>query len=108
VESILTSIDIVNEPIDGALLVGPPFVNNLWNQLVDGRDEGSSPSTPIYEQGRTVRFTNEEDALSLPAGEWGDTKVLYLQHASDPSCSSLRSCFSESPTGSWKDSGAQT
>ena len=84
VESILTSIDIVNEPIDGALLVGPPFVNNMWNQLVDGRDEGSSPPTPIYEQGRTVRFTNEENALSLPAGDWGDTKVLYLQHASDP------------------------
>ena len=27
VESVLGSVDIVNEPIDGALMVGPPFVN---------------------------------------------------------------------------------
>jgi hypothetical protein len=41
VESILTSINIVNEPIDGALMVGPPFVNELWNDLVAGRDPGA-------------------------------------------------------------------
>lgn len=84
VESILTSVDIVNEPIDGAFMVGPPFVNELWNQIVAGRDAGSSPSTPIYEGGRTVRFTNRESAVHLPTSQWGETKVLYLQHASDP------------------------
>lgn len=84
VESILTSISIINEPIDGALLVGPPFVNELWNELVAGRDAGSSPVTPIYENGSTVRFTNEESAINRPSAHWGDTRVVYLQHASDP------------------------
>lgn len=84
VESILTSIDIVNEPIDGALLVGPPFVNELRNRLVAERDPGSSPANPVYDGGRTVRFTNEVSAISLPSAEWGETRVLYLQHASDP------------------------
>jgi uncharacterized membrane protein len=86
VEAILTSINIINEPIDGALMVGPPFVNELWNELVAKRDPGSSPSTPIYQGGRTVRFTNQENALDLPADEdeWGETRVVYLQHASDP------------------------
>jgi uncharacterized membrane protein len=84
VESILTSINIINEPIDGALMVGPPFVNELWNELVDARDSGTSPATPVYQEGRTVRFTNQESALDLPSAEWGDTRLVYLQHASDP------------------------
>lgn len=86
VEAILTSINIVNEPIDGALMVGPPFVNELWNELVENRDPGSSPATPVYQGGRTVRFTNGEKALDLPGDkdEWGETRVVYLQHASDP------------------------
>jgi uncharacterized membrane protein len=84
VESILTSINVVNSPIDGALLTGPPFVNVLWQQLTDDRDPGSPASLPIYQDGRTVRFTAQEDALDRPIGRWGDTKVVYLQHGSDP------------------------
>ena len=97
VESILTSIDIINEPIHGALMVGPPFVNELWTDLVDDRDPGSSPPTPIYEDGRTVRFTNQESALDLPEGVWGDTRVVYLQHASDPVVFFSPSLFLEQP-----------
>lgn len=84
VESILTSINVLNAPVDGALLTGPPFVNPLWRQLTDDRDPGSPESLPIYEQGRTVRFTAKKNALDEPSGTWGDTKVVYLQHASDP------------------------
>ncbi|MGF1616348.1 MAG: alpha/beta hydrolase [Acidimicrobiia bacterium] len=84
VESILTSIEIINAPIDGALMVGPPFISGLWARLVADRDPGSTPATPVYKQGRTVRFTNETSAISVPTGEWGDTRVLYLQNASDP------------------------
>jgi uncharacterized membrane protein len=84
VESILTSIEIVNAPIDGALMVGPPFFSPMWNRLVANRDPSSTPETPLYDHGRTVRFTNESRSVSLPTGEWGSTRILYLQHASDP------------------------
>jgi uncharacterized membrane protein len=84
VEAILTSINVLNAPVDGALLTGPPFVNPLWNQLTADRDPGSPESLPIYQEGRTVRFTAKENALDEPTGTWGDTKVVYLQHASDP------------------------
>lgn len=84
VESILTSIDIVNAPIDGALMAGPPFVNGLWNQLTDGRDAGSPAWLPVYGDGRTVRFTGLDDVLDEPTAEWGDTRIVYLQNASDP------------------------
>jgi uncharacterized membrane protein len=83
VESVLTSIDIINEPIDGALLVGPPFVNDLRNRLILDRDAGSTPAMPVYEGGRTVRFM-DESGLAAPMTDWGDTRVVYLQHASDP------------------------
>lgn len=84
VESILTSINVVNSPINGALMAGPPFVNSLWRQLTTDRDPGSPAWLPVYENGRTVRFTSHVDALDEPTGTWGDTKIVYLQHASDP------------------------
>jgi uncharacterized membrane protein len=84
VESILNSINIVNEPIDGALMVGPPFVNPLHAQLEKDRDPGTAPYMPIYEDGRTVRFTSQENGLAIPTAEWGPTRLVYLQHGSDP------------------------
>ena len=84
VESILTSINIINEPLDGAFMAGPPFVNDLHKELTDARDQGSPASLPIYQNGRTVRFTAERDALDDPTGRWDDTKIVYLQHASEP------------------------
>jgi uncharacterized membrane protein len=84
VESILTSVNIINEPINGAVLTGPPFVNDMWNEITDDRDGGSPAWLPIYQDGRTVRFTSLDNALDVPRGEWDDTKIVYLQHASDP------------------------
>ena len=63
VESILSSVNIVNEPIDGALMVGPPFVNDMHARLEADRDAGSPAYLPVYEQGRTVRFTAEQNGL---------------------------------------------
>lgn len=83
-ESILTSINVVNEPIDGALLVGPPFVNELSNRLIDDRERGTPPWLPVYADGTTVRFTGERHALDRPDGDWGPTRIAYLLHASDP------------------------
>jgi uncharacterized membrane protein len=84
VEAILTSINVLNSPIDGALMSGPPFVNDLWNQVTDDRDPASPAWLPVYERGRTVRFTSLEDRLDEPTAPWGETKLVYLQHASDP------------------------
>jgi uncharacterized membrane protein len=84
VESVLSSINLVNSPIDGALMSGPPFVNVLHKQLVANRQDGSAPWQPIYGDGRTVRFTAEQNGLSKSPGPWGPTRLVYLQHASDP------------------------
>jgi uncharacterized membrane protein len=97
VETILRSIDILNEPIDGAVMVGPPFVNPLHDEIVTERDPGSTPETPVFENGRTVRFTNQENALDRPDGVWRDTRVVYLQHGSDPVVFFSTDLFFEEP-----------
>ncbi|WNM26419.1 alpha/beta-hydrolase family protein [Demequina capsici] len=84
VEAVLGSIDILNEQIDGALMSGPPFVNPLHAELTAARQAGSTAWLPVVGDGRTVRFTGEADSLGMPTGTWGTTRVVYLQHGSDP------------------------
>ncbi len=84
VESILGSINLINEPIDGALLVGPPFVSPVHARLTADRDAGSPAWLPVYGRGRTVRFASETHGVDRTPGPWGPTRVVYLQHASDP------------------------
>lgn len=69
----------------GALFVGPPSFNPLYRTFVDARDPGSPEVEPVYNDGRTIRFSG------LPRGDippesspWTENRVLYMQHASDP------------------------
>ncbi len=84
VESVLNSISIINEPVDGALMSGPPFVNPMHDLLEADRDAGSPPWQPVYREGATVRFTAEESGFWRTPGPWGPTRLVYLQHNSDP------------------------
>ncbi len=85
VQSVLTNIELLNQPISGALMVGPPFVNTLHQQLTAQRQPGSPVWRPVYEGGQTVRFTAQQPVLETnPPGPWGPTRVAYVQHGSDP------------------------
>jgi uncharacterized membrane protein len=69
----------------GALFAGPPNFNTLYREFTDHRDPGSHEVEPVYKGGRTVRFTNDVTTGVAPAAtEWKGTRVLYLQHPSDP------------------------
>ena len=70
--------------LDGALFVGPPNFNPLYREFVEGRDSGSTEVEPVYRAGRTIRFTTLPARSIEPASEWPGTRVLYMQHASDP------------------------
>jgi uncharacterized membrane protein len=69
---------------DGALFSGPTFNNTIWTDLTANRDPGSPEWLPISEKGRNVRFVAEPPNLARPADPFGDPRVAYLQHASDP------------------------
>src|SRR5215212_6343874 len=70
----------------GALFAGPPNFNTLYREFTDHRDPGTSEVEPVDKDGRTVRFTNDVAAGVAPAppAPWDGTRVLYLQHPSDP------------------------
>lgn len=69
---------------DGALFSGPTFNNTIWTTLTAERDEGSPEWLPIFDKGENVRFAADAANLQRPQAPWGDPRVVYLQHASDP------------------------
>jgi uncharacterized membrane protein len=76
--------DLANRT-DGALFVGPPSFNPLYREFVDARERGSREIEPVFRDGRTIRFANRASESVPPDGRpWGDSRVLYLQHPSDP------------------------
>lgn len=84
VEAVLDTVNIINEPITGAVMSGPPFVNDLHSRLVANRDPGSPANLPVYGDGRTVRFTDQADPADPSDPDWGPTRIVYLQYGSDP------------------------
>ena len=70
------------------LWVGPPNSSNLWNALTQRRDPGTPEVQPRYDNGRTVRFAQASSAQEIAAiadtPPWTGTRVMFLQHASDP------------------------
>ncbi|WP_245883741.1 alpha/beta hydrolase [Hasllibacter halocynthiae] len=74
-------LDMVSDPVDGALWAGPPFPSELWRRAVARRDAGSPYVLPVIADGRTARFTNQ---LVVPGTEgWGAMRIVWLQYASD-------------------------
>jgi uncharacterized membrane protein len=70
---------------DGALFTGPPRFNPLFGEFSRGRDAGSPEVEPVYRDGRTVRFVSQvEQGIEPTDRPWEGTRVLYVQHPSDP------------------------
>ena len=88
-ESAFTSPRNLLANVDGAMLVGPTFVNPLHGQLTSDRDEGSPVWRPLYREGESIRFavrpSDLTDASLFPEGaQWSEPRVVYLQNSSDP------------------------
>ena len=79
--------DIARMGFDSVLWVGPPNASPLWQGLTIRRDPGTPQVEPRYDNGRTVRFSQATDAAEIAgdaAPPWDGTRVLFLQHPSDP------------------------
>ena len=76
--------DILGDPFDGALWVGPPFASVTWRNLTENRDPQSPWWLPNFGEGATVRFASQGEVLETAGPDWGPTRILYLQYPSDP------------------------
>lgn len=69
---------------NGALFSGPTFNNTMRDDITANRDPGSPEWLPIFDDGANVRFAARAENLGRPETTWGQPRVAYLQHASDP------------------------
>jgi uncharacterized membrane protein len=79
--------DIARMGFASVLWVGPPNASPLWSGIVARRDPGTTAVDPRYDNGRTVRFSQGIDANEIHSdtmSPWEGTRVLFLQHPSDP------------------------
>jgi uncharacterized membrane protein len=79
--------DIRRLGFDAVLWVGPPQASPLWHALIVRRDPGTMEVEPRYDNGRTVRFSEANipaDITGVAGLPWVGTRVLFLQHPSDP------------------------
>jgi uncharacterized membrane protein len=74
----------IRERTDGVLWTGPPNSNELWGELVERRDPGTTEVDPVYADGLVVRFGDRPRDLLEPDSPWLDPRVGYLMHPSDP------------------------
>ena len=79
--------DVARMGFSSVLWVGPPNASPLWSAIIKRRDPGTPEVEPRYDNGRTVRFSQATDAEEIrhnTASPWEGTRVLFLQHSSDP------------------------
>jgi uncharacterized membrane protein len=76
--------EVLADPIQGAVWVGPPFPSPGWRSVTNERQPGSPAWLPRFDDGSIVRFTNQMNALDIPGAKWGPMRIVYLQYASDP------------------------
>lgn len=77
-------IELLEDPIQGAIWAGPPFLSRLWKSVTQNRNEGTPAWLPRYSDQSIVRFTSQTNTMTDSRSGWGPIRVAYLQYASDP------------------------
>lgn len=75
---------LLDDPIDGALWVGPPFPSTMWQNIVASRNADSPYVAPVLGDGRLIRFASRTDNDAGGPDGWGSMRIVYLQYSSDP------------------------
>ena len=75
--------------VDGAVWTGVPRWTPLHRELTAGRQKGSPEVAPVIGSGEAIRFITkpaqlQADAYGRAYIPWGQPRVVFLQHASDP------------------------
>ncbi|PZQ50510.1 MAG: hypothetical protein DI556_07440 [Rhodovulum sulfidophilum] len=83
-ETALPLLDMMGDPIQGALWAGSPFFSPLWARVRDGRDPGSPAWRPRWGNGSLARTMNQEGGLEGDFAPWGPTRLVFLNYGSDP------------------------
>jgi uncharacterized membrane protein len=83
-QATLPFLDILGDPIDGAMWAGSPFMSPFWARVRDHRNEGSPPWRPAYGNGSLIRVVNQQGGLEAATAPWAPIRMVLLNYGSDP------------------------
>jgi len=75
--------DIIADPYNWALWVGPTYNNTLWNRFTRQRNTGTSFFSPSYWDDSLVRFLTQFGTSADLSRDWWIFRILYFQYPSD-------------------------
>ncbi|ODT83532.1 MAG: hypothetical protein ABS76_03485 [Pelagibacterium sp. SCN 64-44] len=79
-----TVYDVLGDPFDGALWVGPPFSSTIWSRVTESRQPGTPFWLPRFGNSSAIRFMNQSGTEGWDGMPWGPMRIVFLQYASDP------------------------
>ncbi len=80
----LPLLDLLGDPIDGALWTGSPFFSPFWQRVRDERRAGSPAWRPEFGNGSLVRTYTQEGGSDGDFAPWGPIRLVFLNYPSDP------------------------
>lgn len=76
-------IEMLDDPIHGAVWSGPPFASTIWQEATRSRLADSPVWLPRLSSGKTLRFANQTGFAENGSAPWGPMRLAFLQYASD-------------------------
>ena len=77
-------LDIIADPYQGALWVGPPWDSETWRRVTAMRLTGSPVWLPRFRDESLFHFTTQRNELDESNTRWGPMRMVFLQYPSDP------------------------
>jgi len=79
----LPLLDVLGDPISGALWTGSPFLSPFWQDVRSGRHPESPAWLPLYGNGSLARVMIQDGRMGHQDARWGPIRIVFLQYASD-------------------------
>jgi uncharacterized membrane protein len=80
----LPLLDMLADPIHGAMWAGSPFFSPFWQSVRDRRNPGSPAWRPQFGNGSLVRTVTQYGGLDRDYAPWGPIRIVFLNYGSDP------------------------
>lgn len=83
-QATLPLLDMLADPIDGAMWAGSPFFAPYWRLVRERRKPGSPAWRPAFGNGSLARSLTQFGGLEGDFAPWGPVRLVFLNHGSDP------------------------
>jgi uncharacterized membrane protein len=83
-QATLPLLDMLADPIDGAMWAGSPFFSPYWRYVRDRRTAASPAWRPQFGNGSLARSLDQFGGLDGDFAPWGPIRLVFLNYGSDP------------------------